>query len=232
MTRGLPDAPPVRLRFHRGGPGASNLQLEWEYGQLWFREDPASADGLHRQPWKPFLEPSRSAWERLHHALDRAGFWEGPKHPARPDAGAAGRWRLEVHWGRRSRKAEGVNGLPITFVPVEHALLALPTQELPGIPRAFHLHCEWPGGEEHYGWDGRLLAFASYFPEPRIVEGLQVPAVAWKGILPLLEEVQGSAATEYSRTPFEHHLSCQTHSPRCLELREVLRKLIPADRRG
>jgi hypothetical protein len=230
------------VKFQVSGPAGRNRQLEWEYGQLWFREDPASADGLYRRPWKPFIEPAWPSWERLYRALESSGFWEWPKDSRSPGTTAAGCWSLAVRWGSRSRKVAGMTALPPAFEPLAEALAALPTQEVQGYPSAFHLQCEWPDGEEHYGWDGRLLSFAAYLPKPRIVEGLQVPAEAWKGIIPLLEEAALSPTADCAKamhghrlfeppTPAVHSLLYRSHSPHCIELRNVLRKLIPTDRR-
>ena len=238
--------PPASLKYSIGELDGLSRQLEWADGNLWFREDPLSCEGLHRRPWKPFVQPSGSQWERVRQALDGAGFWQWPK--VLFDSSQAGDcdWSLEVRWGAHSRRVSGQNAFPPTFDTVEEAVFALLSQEATGSPAAFHLGFEWPAGEEHYEWDGRALSYARYLPRLRVVEGLPVPAGTWKSIIPMLEAavqdhgaetppIDGFCAalesSSWAAPPNGKPLKCKSRSPRFLELRKILWDLVPPDPR-
>lgn len=246
MSRTI-DGPPASLKYSIGELDGLSRQLEWEDGKLWFREDPLSCEGLHRRPWKPFVEPSRSHWERLRQALDGAGFWQWPKELLEASPVGDCEWNLAVRWGAHSRRVSGRNAFPPTFDAVEEAVLGLLSQEAAGLPAAFHLRCEWPAGEEHYEWDGRALSYARYLPRLRVVEGLPVPAGTWKRIIPVLEaalldhEPEPPPAGDFTaaiESPFwtapqtGRPLQRRSRSPRFMELRKVLWDLVPPDPRG
>lgn len=235
---------PTSLRYLIGDPDGLSRQLEWEEGQLWFREDPLSSDGLYKRPWKPFLEPSGAQWDGLRRTLDESGFWQWPKESP---AGGECAWDLAIRWGARSRRVSGGNAFPPAFDAVEEAVLALITKEVTGLPAAFHLRCEWPAGEEHYEWNGRALSYARYLPRLRVVEGLPVPPGTWRNILPLIEAAEqdqgvepmpaGGFSTALESTfwvepPKGHRLERRSRSPRFMELRKALWNLVPPDPRG
>lgn len=185
MSTDQPALPPTRVKLQLAGFGGRACQLEWEDGQLWHRECPLGAGGLHRIPWEAHSAPTEAAWRRLRGALDAVDFWRWPAAPA--DSGEAFRWRLSLRWNGHSRTAAGMHEPQPALGPLLEAVLALRGRPSADFPKAFHLRCDWPGGEEHFGWDGRHLAFAAYQPRPRIHEGQPVPAEAWKAIAPLLE---------------------------------------------
>jgi len=215
------------------GSERGSRQLEWEDGQLWFRESPHSADHLHRTPWQAYGEPSAQAWSSLRARLDASAFWDLPTRPAAEGA----RWRLALRWGSLRRAATGSGEPPSELATVIEAVLGLRDQPSADYPPAFRLRCDWPGGEEHFGWDGRHLDFAAFLPRPRIHEGQRVPAAAWKGITPLLEA--GRPLRDPAPPGDERFLIDSLYSD-CQPVREVpgplrhdlrrrLKDLLPAD---
>lgn len=236
MSANVPAAPPSLVKLHLAGFEGSSRQLEWEDGQLWYREGPVDAGDLHRIPWQAFSAPADAAWRRLRGVLDTVDAWHWPAAPIAP--GEDCRWRLSLHWGGHTRTVAGVLEPHPALKAVVEAVLALRDRPVADYPQAFRLRCDWPGGEEHFGWDGRHLAFAAYQPRPRIHEGQHVPPGAWKEIAPLLEA--GLPVPDQTRAEGECFLieplyaealrpPREVPAPFRHELRRRLKGLLPAD---
>lgn len=221
---------PVRLEFHAGGHGQPRRQVEWDGRFLWFRE--AAEGDLHRHPWRAFGPPPEAAWQDLERTLEAVDFWRWPVDPA-PGLRAEGGWRLAVRWGARGRQALGEQVPAASLVRVECVLRGLFSEPGPGLPEPFLLCCTEADLEEHFGWDGRHLAFAAFAPRPRLLEGVPVPAVAWAPVLPLLQEArtgQAAATGAWVLAPLGPGGGAGHPVPEGLRpsLRNALRSLLPA----
>lgn len=236
MSANRPDPRPACVALYLAGFEASSRELEWEDGQLWVRECRLGSGDLHRIPWQAHDAPTEAAWRRLRGAADAVDFWQWPSTPTPP--GEDCRWRIALQWGAQRRTVAGALDLHPALRAVVEAILALRTQPLADYPQAFRLRCDWPGGEEHFGWDGRHLAFASFEPRPRILEGQRVPLSAWKEIAPLLAAGQPvlnpvrAEGESFLIEPLHAEVPCparEVPAPLRHELRWRLKGLLPAD---
>lgn len=233
MRADPPSHPPRQVELQLIGFEGRSCQLDWDSGQLWFRESPTGAGDLHRIPWQAYCEPAAAAWQRLRVCLETVDFWRWPS----VDGDEDGRWRLSLRWDGRSRNLAGALAPHPALTEVVEAILSLRSQPSTDYPQAFRLRCDWPGGEEHFGWDGRHLAFAAFQPRPRIHEGQQVPPGAWKEIASIL--AAGLPVPQRSRMEEECFLveplfegtplpAREIPAPLRHELRQRLKGLLPA----